>query len=81
MARELVQRFGGSILVPSTQAAGHVCTEGWCEEAVDDWITAGVEVSKNKEGMVDIFRDHLQHLRLEPVPDSKQVIWRPANHK
>lgn len=65
----------------ATPAACKVSTERRSVQAVDYWITAGVQVTKDEEQVVDILRSDLQHLWLEPVPDPQQVIWSPAYYE
>lgn len=48
-----------------------VGTEGGRVQAVDDRVAAGVEVSEDEEGMVDVLWSDPQHLGLEPVPDAQ----------
>ena len=68
----------GSARCPA-EAGGEVGPEGRRVEAVDDGVTAGVQVPKYKEGVVDILRSDTQHFRLEPIPDPQQVVRRPAH--
>ncbi len=62
-------------------ASGEVRPEGRRVEAVDDGVTAGVQVPKHEEGVVYVLRCDTQHVGLEPVPDSQQVVRSPAHHE
>lgn len=62
-------------------AGGEVSPEGGRVEAVDDGVTAGVEVPEQEEGVVHVLRCEAQHVGVEPVPEPQQVIRRPADHE
>lgn len=62
-------------------AGSKVGPEGRGVEAIDDGVTAGVQVPEHKEGVVHILRCDVQHFRLEPVPDPQQVVRSPAHHE
>lgn len=79
--RQSVWRLQRCVTRPPAAAGGEVGPEGWREEAVDDWVAAGVQVPKHKEGVVDVLRCDLQHAGLKPVPDPQQVVWSPAHDK
>ena len=62
-------------------AGGKVGPEGRRVEAVDDGVAAGVQVPEHEEAVVDVLRSDVQHVGLEPVPDTQQVVRSPANHE
>lgn len=64
-----------------TETGGEVSPEGRRVEAVDERVTAGVEVPEHEEHVVNVFGRDAQHVGLEPVPDPQQVVRRPADHE
>lgn len=72
------RRVAGWSAAPATCK---VSTERGSVQAVDYWVTAGIQVTKDKEHVVDILWSDLQHLWLEPVPDPQQVIWSPTDYE
>lgn len=79
--RESFQRTRRFASWTASPAARKVCAERRSVQAVDYWVTAGIQITKDKEQVVDILRSDLQHLWLEPVPDPQQVIWSPADYE
>lgn len=77
--RRSVWRLQRCVTCPPVAAGGEVGPKGWRVETVDDWIAAGVQVPKHKEGVVDVLRCDPHHAGLKPVPDPQQVIWSPAH--
>lgn len=78
------QSFQRARRVAGWTAAPAVCkvsTERGSVQAIDYWVAAGIQVTKDKEQVVNILRSDLQHLWLEPVPDPQQVIWSPADYE
>lgn len=52
------------------------------EQAVDDWVQAGVDETEDEQDVGQWVRDlPLQILWEEPVPQAQQVVWSPADDK
>lgn len=60
--------------------AAQPSTETYGEKAIDDGIEAGVDKPKNEQDVGERVRDFaLQVIREEPVPQTQQVVWSPAD--
>lgn len=74
----------GVVGLETTAARHHVSEVGperWRVEAVDDRVTACVQVAKDKQYVVHILRCVLDNGWLEPVPDPQEVVGCPTDDK
>lgn len=82
---EMIQRSRGVIAWSEATAASHhiskVCTKRRSVEAIDDRVTACVQVAKDKQYVMYVFWCLLDYAWLEPVPDPQKIIGCPADHK
>lgn len=63
-------------------AAAQPPTEAYGEQAVDDGVEAGVDQPENEEDVREGVGDFaLQVIGEEPVPQTQQVVRRPAHHE
>ena len=63
-------------------AAPQPPAEAYGEQAVDDGVQTGVEKPKDEQDMGEGVRDFsLQVVREEPVPQTQQVVWSPADYE
>lgn len=76
-----VQRQGGGAILRPAATSCQVSPEGGRVKSINDGVAARVQVPKHKQDVVDVLGCDAEHVRLEPVPDPKQVVWRPAHHK
>lgn len=61
-------------------AAAQASAEADGEEAIDDWVNARVEEPKDEEHVGEgVGHLPLQVVREEPVPETQQVVGRPAD--
>lgn len=67
----------GCFNAPETQL--HILPKRGSVESIDDRVSAGVQQAKEKEAVVDILRHLLDHGWLEPVPQTQEVVWGPAD--
>lgn len=79
----MVDREAQCVVGMTTTAAqdrvGNISPERRRVEAVDDWVTACVQVAKHKQNMVHVLWRVLDDGWLEPVPNPQEVVRRPAN--
>lgn len=71
----------GLVRMAAREHISKVSPKRWRVEAIDDWVKACVQIAKNKEDVVHIFRRVLDHVWFEPVPDPQQVIGRPTDNE
>lgn len=81
----MIHRVGqGVVGLATTTARNHISEvgpEGRRVEAIDNWVTASVQVAEDKQYMVHIFWCVLDNGWLEPVPDPQEVVRCPADDK
>lgn len=81
----MIHRARRGVVGLATTAARHhigkVGPERRRVEAVDDRVTARVQVAKDKQYVVHVLRCVLDHGWLEPVPDPQEVIGCPTDNK
>lgn len=84
-SRQAIHRARRGIVGLETTAARHHVSEVGPEwrrvEAVDDRVTACVQVAKDKQYVVHILRCVLDNGWLEPVPDPQEVVGCPTDDK